>query len=316
MVSNIDFDVVVDVAFDSDSGESNTFLSRDAVMSEHYRGEFKRIHYYKYNEVFSPVFTFVKRDFTAFTPQEQRRILTWLTSKPTASFLTIYYDDSDVISWEALGGWVDIQTYKIANNRTVGIVATFESAMPWALSPLKTVIKDVSDPLNTIVTLNVDSDEPQSPIYPRITIKQDSLTSVVHIDHRMTDADLWVDNTVYYFAGVKEYYWTDAEGVKHTSGTNDSGIELTSVLITNTYTDDDGAIHMFDTIVKNNIKDETIVLDGANRVVSSSRTNGRIFGDDFDFNWIPLYNGKNELRVIGNCTITLEYREPIKIGQY
>lgn len=315
-LSNIDFDVLVDVAFDSDNGETSAFLSRDAVASEHYRGEFKRVHYYKYNEVFSPTFTFVKNDFSEFTQQEQRKILTWLTSKSTASFLTVYYDDSDVISWDALGGWIDIQPYKIANKRTVGFVATFEAVTPWALSPRKTITQDVSDTEHAIIEIDIQTDEPQSPVYPRITIQQDNITSVVNIDHRMTDADVWVENTVYYCDSYKEYYWVDDKGKHNTAEENTSGIELTSVQIENIYTDHDGKIHTFDSLVKNNIKGENVVLDGANRIVSSSRLNGRVFGDDFDFNWIPLYDGKNELRIVGNCTVTIEYREPIKIGQY
>jgi hypothetical protein len=114
----------------------------------------------------------------------------------------------------------------------------------------------------------------------------------------------------------EEYYWLDSNGVKYTSSTNDSHIELSSVAIKNVYTDDMGAKHIFDTVVKNNIKGETVILDCANKVVSSSRANGRIFGNDFDFEWLPLYEGKNELSFVGNCDVTIEYRCPIKCGEY
>jgi hypothetical protein len=70
------------------------------------------------------------------------------------------------------------------------------------------------------------------------------------------------------------------------------------------------------TIIKNNTSTEKIVVDGANKVISTNRTR-RIFGDDFvDWQWLPLYEGKNEITVLGNCEVTIEYREVRKIGEY
>jgi hypothetical protein len=310
--SSVDFDILCDCAFDSDNGETSSFLNREAVVSENYRGTFRRIHNFKYTDVFSPKFTFVKKDFSEFSIDEVRRIQSWLTSKTNASFLTAYYDDNDVVSWEALGGWVDIQLYKIANRRTVGIVATFESATPWAFSPLYSVPKHS---FNNEVVINLETDEPESPIYPRITIQQSATTSVVEINRPMTDADNWIPGTVFHYGNT--YYWVDTNGVKHTSTSNTAGFDTTSVSIKNTVTDAQGkVVGTYNTLVQNNIKDETIVLDGANRVVSSSRPTGRIFGDDFDWQWLPLFEGTNTLSFVGNCTATIEYRHPIKCGEF
>lgn len=317
-LSSIDLDLIVDVAFDSDNGETSSFLSREAVASETHTGEFRRVHNYKWNEVFSPKFTFVKKDFSDFSSLELRKLYAWLTSKSTASFITVYYDDSEVISWEALGGFIECSAYKIANNRTVGVVATFESTSPFAFSPLHTITKDVSDSADNKITINLETDD-SMPVYPRITIQQDSSTNVIPIAEPMTDDDDWVEGSVFHYHNsdddVDIYYWIDANG-KHDSTTDDSKIDTTSVYIKNIHTDDKGNTSVFDTLSKNNIKGEIITLDGANRVVSSSRTNGRIFGNDFSWDWIPLYEGKNELSFVGNCTVTLEYREVRKIGEF
>lgn len=315
-LSSIDLDLIVDVAFDSDDGETSSFLNREAIASETYTGEFRRVHNYKWNEVFAPKFTFVKKDFSDFTKSELRKLYAWLTSKSTASFITVYYDDSEVISWEALGGFIECSAYKIANNRTVGVVAIFESVSPFAFSPLHTITKDISNPADNKITINIETDDLQNAIYPRITIKQDSSTNVISIDHPMTDADDWVEGSVFQYVLNDRYYWIDAKGVKHESNTNESGFDTTSVYIKNIHTDDKGNASVFDTLSRNNIKGETVVLDGANRVVSSSRTNGRIFDRDFSWDWIPLYEGKNELSFIGNCTVTIEYREVRKIGEF
>lgn len=65
----------------------------------------------------------------------------------------------------------------------------------------------------------------------------------------------------------------------------------------------------------NNNSGEKIIVDGANKIISSSSTK-RIFGDDFNWVWLELHDGKNELTIEGNCTVTIEYREVRKIGEY
>ena len=313
--SSEDFDLICQLAFDTDSGETSAFLSRDAVMSETYRGDMQRTHLYRYTETLTTTITFIDKNFGDFDLERQRKILKWLTSKDTPSFVSIYHDDSEVMSYEILGAFTECSMYKLGNGRVVGVTATFESVAPWAFSPLHTITKDVSYPTDNTITINLETDDLQNAVYPRITIQQDSTTNVISIDHPMTDTDNWIEGSVFQYIGNDRYYWVDAKGVKHTSATNTSGFETTSVSIRNTYTDDSGKVSVFDTLVKNNIKGETVVLDGANRVVSSSSTS-RIFGDDFSWNWIPLYEGSNTLSFIGNCIVKIEYRTPIKCGEF
>ena len=102
----------------------------------------------------------------------------------------------------------------------------------------------------------------------------------------------------------------------HESTTNPN-LATTSVKFTNTHTDFFNQPTVLDsTIVKNNNTTEIITLDGANRVISSNSVN-RIFDDDFvDWRWLPLLDGKNEITVDGNCTVTFEWREVRKVGEY
>ena len=310
--SSVDFDLKTCLAFEGDSGETSTYLNREAVASETYRGDFKRVSSYKYSESLAPTIMFIDKDFGDFNLERQRKILKWLTSKDTVSFLTVYHDDSEVISYEILGGFTEIQTYKLGNGRVVGFTAIFESIAPWAFSPLQTITKNVSNPSDNKITINLETDDLQSAVYPRITIQQDSNTNIITVDHAMGDQDTWVEGSVFKYGST--YYWVDATSVKHTSTTNTSNFNTTSVSIKNIHTDDYDKISVFDTLVKNNIKGETVVLDGANRVVSSSST--RIFGDDFSWDWLPLYEGENELSFVGNCVVTIEYRTPIKCGEF
>ena len=330
------FNLMTCFTFESDSGNMSTFLNREAVASESYRGDFKRVHNYKYNETLSPTITFTKRgsgnfEFEEFTADEQRQIFKWLTSRDTASFLSIYRDDANTISYEILGGFTDIQTYKSGTGSVIGITAVFESVAPWAFSPLRTIDQNVRLPNNKI-TITVETDDPQHAVYPKITIKHDTETHVITVDKRMTDNDIWVEGSVFKYenGSTKIHYWVDPKSGEHITSTDGdtSGFETTSILIKNKHTAKDDTIREFITIVKKNTKGEIVVIDGANKVISSSYDTGvnqvvpsnynsnRVFGDDFNWEWVPLYEGKNELTFIGNCNATIECRIPIKCGEF
>ena len=331
--SSIDFDLITCLSFESDNGESNSYLTREAVASESYRGEFKRIHQFKYTETFNPKFTFVKDGFGDFSAEEVRKVLRWLTGGSNASFLTVFRDDSNADGFEILGGFSEVSLYKLGNGRCVGFVATFESAHPYAFSPLYTDVQSVINAPHKQFTINVDSDEEESIIYPRITIQQNS-SVIVYVDHAMInnnawiDGEEWLDGVVYYYADAKMYYYqrhyteTDSEGntiaksVPTATQTNPVTEDTkTGVIIKNTYADEKGVSHVVTLRIANNTVNEKIVLDGANRVVSSSATS-RILGDNFNWEWLPLYNGKNTIDIIGNCTVTMEYRTVIKCGEF
>ena len=312
--NSLEYDTWTGLSFDGDSGDVDAHLSREAVVSEAYNGTLKRAHGYKWDNDYVVTLTFIKQDYSDFTPTENRKILSWLTGSKNASFLDVYMDDSEAIAYSLLGNWTSISQYKLGNGRIVGYVAEFESLTPWAFSPLRTITQDMSDPSNNSISLLIKTDELEGVVYPRIIIEQDKITSVVEVDHAMSDIDRWVDGTVYHYNDT--YYWVDSEGVKHESSANDSGFETTSVVISNTYTDEDGNTQIVSSTVKNNIKGETIVLDGANKVISSSHIDGRIFGSDFDWYWIPLMPGRNIISVIGNCSITMEWRTIIKTGDF
>jgi hypothetical protein len=121
------------------------------------------------------------------------------------------------------------------------------------------------------------------------------------------------EKTIYSYNG--QYYWMAPHNFYKSS--TPPNLYTTSVKIINTYYDIDNktVLGTATTIIKNNTSSEEIVIDGANRLISSKNTR-RIFGDDFDWNWLPLYDGKNEITVEGNCKVSIEYREVRKVGEY
>ena len=341
--SNDDYDLICDLAFDGDSGDMSSFLTREAVASETYRGDFKRVHTYKYTETLRPTLTFVKKNYRDFTLAEQREVLKWLTSKRTASFLTVYHtneDDiqteltDDDISYEILGAFTEVNTYKLGNGRVVGFTAVFESIAPYAFSVLKNAqrIYNANE-----IEINVETDEPESFIYPRITIK--------HTDYAVVDTgtsplsqELMVLDTVYkYQTGEQTVYYkliADIDEETNEQRTDENGElqwatleseELLSSDKTSAY-----IIHSVNigsennpnwqtvttTIVGNNDLNSTIVIDGANRIISDATSKSRVFGDAFSWNWIGLREGSNQLSFMGNFAATISWREPIKCGEF
>lgn len=356
--SSEDFDLITCLSFDSDSGENSSFLSRDAVASETYRGAIKHVSSYKYTDVLAPTLTFIDKNFEDFDLDRQRQVMKWLTSKDTPSFLTVYHDDSNVIAYEILGAFTEISTYKLGNGRVVGFQCVFTSISPFAFSALHTVTQTITNSTNNKITINIDTDD-NKPVYPRVivqhngsvvniptgtvltymsdmventayfndttyywksaskisgTTKPDYDWETVMVDHAYTDADTWKDKTIYYYEATQTYYWVEPYYF-HESRTNPN-LATTSIRFTNKHTDFlNQSTVLEQTIVKNNNTTELVIIDGANRIISSNSAN-RMFDDNFNWAWMPLLDGKNEIMIEGNCTVTISYREPRKIGEY
>ena len=84
--------------------------------------------------------------------------------------------------------------------------------------------------------------------------------------------------------------------------------------ISNTYTFE-GETKTTESIITGGAIDEEIILDGTNKVISGVKgTSTRIIGDDFNWNWMPLAYGDNNITVMGNCKIKIEWLEPRKVG--
>lgn len=372
--TEVPFDITTCLSFGGDSGDVETYLGREAMVSETWNGEIKRGNSYKWNESLSPSIAIMKKDFSDFSREENRKILSWLTGRKTAGFLDIYLDEqANAIEYSILGNFISVSQYKLGNSRVVGYIAQFEALMPWALSPLHiepntfdptnidiTKMRDVSAPTSNTFTITIDTDEPESAVYPKITIKHNNTNYVRIADDAVLTADstmiagtVYYNGTTYYWRTLSPtkktsttkpsydgwttkqvnhaygnsdtweigyiyqygntYYWLEPANTFYSNTTNPN-LQTTSVKITNTYAINDQT-YVATCSIGNNTLDETIVLDGANKVISSSRT-ARIFGNDFTWEWIPLYDGVNTITVEGNCSVALEYREVRKVGEY
>lgn len=340
-------DLICNLAFDSDDGGTDSWLNREAVASETYRGEFKRVHNYKYTDTLSPQFTFIKKDFSDFTLEEQRKVLAWLTSKNTASYLSVYYGDcnSEELAYELLGGFTEIELYKMGNGRVVGIVATFESVAPYAFSPVNSIIPKYENPSNANVTtiigdryenslcpynfiIKCNTDEPNSYIYPKITI--DTATKWIGIkngsfDDKKFEPDI-VKNTIYRESDgtntIYSYLNSNNEIIKTQYISSIKDITTSSIIIKNNTIGTKMQIE--------NVEAEgRIIIDGANQIITTLSCQNpeavgaeriyiekeHIYGDDFNWQWLPLQKGDNEISIIAHGIFKFEWREPMKVGE-
>lgn len=102
--------------------------------------------------------------------------------------------------------------------------------------------------------------------------------------------------------GVISHYW---EPITHIG---------MAVKVNNTYVVN-GTPTTKEAIIAGGTMDETIILDGTNKIISGTKgISARIIGDDFNWEWIPLAYGENNITVMGNCTIKFEWLEPRKVG--
>lgn len=352
---SIDFDVVVDLCFDGDSGGIDTFLNKEAVSSTVYDGSRHNVHNYKYTDNLTPRFTLIKRDYSDFTECENRKILSWLTGSNQVERMVCYKDDSEVVSFVLIGNITTIEQRKMGNSRVVGYEFEFSHIAPYAYSSVKTITKTITTPETFVI--NCKTDVYERHVYPKIKvtiadIPDDGVLCLPVTENPTVDGYEMLDNTIYkyennYYVKVNNQkqvlsgvFTTNIENQKSNDTTynkyylcntdryiykgvitDDSayGWERFNKVgagfeIKNTYYEN-GQDIVVATQMVDNYENEVITLDCDNRVAASSEIPMRIIGDSFNWEWLYFVPGENNITISGDCTVTFEWVEPIKIGQ-
>ena len=195
--SSLEFDLWTEIAFDDDSRETSSFLNRDSVVTERFDGSNKRIHGYKWYESFVPTITFVKQNYKDFDYEENRRILSWLTSNDKPGWLNIYHDDSEVVSYRLYGNWTEIEQYKLTNGRVIGYVCSFESSSPYVFSQKFDTTKQILG--LTSFDIFCTSDEYNKLLYPKMTITFNDNMYFPVDENPMPDTYTMIPNVLYLY---------------------------------------------------------------------------------------------------------------------
>ncbi len=371
-LDSLEFDATIHCSFNSDNGTVSAFLNRDNIYTEHYDGR-RTIHRSKYNEVFTPRFTIIKQNFSDFSEDENRRILSWLTSSDKPGWMEVYRDSSNVLTWQCFGNIINLEQYKLGNGRVVGYEFELESSHPYAWSR-KITYPEVYDAIEEIgnnndylevsgvntFTITCDTDEYNKLIYPQVTIKfsNENIYMPTNRDPIAND-DVMIPNVIYTWNG-NYYVNLPSEDVKKQLPSKNNPITSTNIAKTEAdtkiysadnyyYFSQDGVIAKIvatgtgftwkivaevgaaikienktagtSTIVSGAAINETTILDGTNKVISTYTEIGgelvqetRIIGNHFNWKWLPLKYGDNDIIITGDCKVKIEWLEPRKVG--
>lgn len=167
--SKDDFGWII-VHFDSDSGETDSYLSQEQIYTGSYNGAKRILYGTKWDSTAVVKITVIKQDCSDFSLSECRDAYRWLTGNPSASWLDLYFGDE--LQYSFLGTVQDVKPQKL-DARTVGMNIYFESISPWAYSPVQTVNcsfgqESTSD--SPTVIINNQSDDLYDYIYLNTTI--------------------------------------------------------------------------------------------------------------------------------------------------
>lgn len=185
-LDSLEFDLTPHLSFGSENGASSSFLNREAISTEVYDGSRKFIHGSKYTDSATPRFTLIKQNFGDFSLEENRRVLSWLTSNSNPSWLEVYQDDSNVLSYRYFCVVTNVEQYKLSNGRVVGYEFEIFSDSPYAWSrqfiypEVYATTEEISnnDETNDYLmvsgdktfTITCNTDEYNKPLYPKVTV--------------------------------------------------------------------------------------------------------------------------------------------------
>ena len=151
------------VHFESgDSGETDSYLSQEAVYADSPRGTRRTLYNTKFSDVARMDITVMKPSGDEFGIEKTREIYKWLTGATQYSWMDLYVGDE--VKYRMLCFVQNVRPYKI-DSRIVGFIITTESSSPWCFSPLQEIsqmltgeetlqINNLSDDMYTFTVMN------------------------------------------------------------------------------------------------------------------------------------------------------------------
>ena len=283
------------VNFDGgDSGETDTFLSMEAVYTETVYGT-RRIDYgAKYNSIAIPKISVMKSNKKDFTVEEVRDFLRWTTGVRQISYLDLLVEDEIVCSF--LGRIINVLQHKM-DSRTIGFTIEFESVSPYAYSPQQYISRDFNQSIDVEDGVLFSTGEPFG-ITSNGVLNNNASTFCMQSDGTLfidISENIEINNKsddLYSFVNMDVVFTNDASDYFY---------------IENTTTGEK-------TMIENMQENEIIKLSQEQFITSNIRD--KIFGNDFNFVWPRLAPGINNIIIscARNGRVEFMYRYPIKIG--
>lgn len=184
---NTDYDLITSISFDAGFDQIGTATAVESVTSDKYDGS--RIDYgSRYTEQIELQITMVKKDYKDFTREEKRSILRWLSANKQASWLQLYDEDGGEII-EFFGRFTSVEE-KIADSRTIGMIAVFTSPFPYGFSSLREINQTFIG-TDTLIIHN-DTDVLDEYVRPYFTITPSKKVEQISIKNKNTNTTTFI----------------------------------------------------------------------------------------------------------------------------
>lgn len=310
--------------FEADNGKMDTFLGMEPIYTESADGSSRIDYGARFNNVAVFNITLIKQSGEDFSVADVRDCLKWLTGVRTNSPLDLaehFIESSNDIDSSLIcdGNTKKFQLFQQCDHVYYVKGNGLELESGWEIitdGNTSFLVFDDAPSAGTKITIAYN--RIKYSFIGRVTNvwqqKMDARTTGIVIE--FTSASPWAFSRNYTIS--QDVYGT--EDAPETIIINNESDEQYSWLYLKTiFTNEDGTYLKVinnttgeDTIVNNIAYGETITIDG-NRMITSDRFN-RIFGNDFNFNFPRLCGGMNELRIVGQGKIQIEYIMPLKAG--
>ena len=186
-----DFNLQI-VHFESgDNGETESYLSQEAIYQDSSRGTRRTMYGSKYNAVAILNITVMMPDGEEFSIDKTRAINKWLTGATQYSWIDLYVGDE--VKYRMHGFVQDVKPYKI-DSRIVGFVIVVESSSPWCYSSLQSITETISE--SQTLTINNLSDDLYSHTEMRTTFQSNKSGSSLHIINKTIGETTSISNLV------------------------------------------------------------------------------------------------------------------------
>ena len=183
---NVDFDLITSVAFDAGFDQIGTGTTMEPIESDRFDGT--KIDYAaRYSENIELQVTMIKKDYTAFSRDEKRNILRWLSGQKQASWLELYDEDHEKII-DFFGRFVSIDE-KTADSRTIGYIATFRSPYPYGFSPIREIKQNFVGQDKIIIYNDSDINDY---VYPYFTITPNKDVELLSVKNTTTNTTTFI----------------------------------------------------------------------------------------------------------------------------
>lgn len=169
--------------FDSDNGETDSYLSQDQVYTASYDGSRRNLYGTRWNSVANVKITVIKQNGGDFTFDECREAYKWLTGNPEASWMDLYIGDE--VKYRLICTIQDVKPQKL-DARTIGLNIYCESLSPWAFSPPQIYPNPDKNENGTVetsmqITINNESDDIYSFVYPKVVYERGDTSNLSHL---------------------------------------------------------------------------------------------------------------------------------------